>query len=61
MVLLCSQQGLGCLVILGWMWGINLYVWSTFRINYLYIFELDPRVTLNYKVSPARNTRTWSR
>jgi hypothetical protein len=45
-----ALQGLGCFVILGWLWGINLYVFNSFRINYVFIFELDPRTTMSYKV-----------
>ena len=26
-----------------WFWGIAVYVWNRFRINYIYLFEFDPR------------------
>jgi hypothetical protein len=42
-------QGMGCFVLLGWLWGVNLYIWSAFRINYIYIFELDPRFHMSHK------------
>lgn len=41
-------RGMGCLVLLMWLWGSSLYVWRSARINYRYIFELDPRSTKDY-------------
>jgi hypothetical protein len=41
-------RGLGCLILLNWLWGINLFVWNKFKINYLFLLELDPRYTKNY-------------
>ncbi|KAL3772850.1 hypothetical protein ACHAWO_002680 [Cyclotella atomus] len=26
-----------------WFWGISVYIWSRYRINYIYLFEFDPR------------------
>lgn len=26
-----------------WFWGFAVYVWNRFRINYIYLFEFDPR------------------
>ena len=26
-----------------WFWGMSVYVWSRYRINYIYLFEFDPR------------------
>jgi len=26
-----------------WFWGVSVYVWSRYRINYIYLFEFDPR------------------
>lgn len=39
---------MGCLVLIMWCWGVSLYVWSTARINYLYMFELSPTRTMTY-------------
>lgn len=32
---------LGCFVLLQWLWGVNLLVWRRYRINHLYILDLD--------------------
>ena len=26
-----------------WFWGMSVYVWTRYRINYIYLFEFDPR------------------
>ena len=26
-----------------WFWGMAVYVWTRFRINYIYLFDFDPR------------------
>jgi len=26
-----------------WFWGVAVYVWTRYRINYIYLFEFDPR------------------
>ncbi|DBA02069.1 TPA: hypothetical protein N0F65_000316 [Lagenidium giganteum] len=41
-------RGIGCLLLLHWLLGVSLYVWRSARINYRYIFELDPRTTQQY-------------
>uniref|UniRef100_K3WSV9 SPX domain-containing protein n=1 Tax=Globisporangium ultimum (strain ATCC 200006 / CBS 805.95 / DAOM BR144) TaxID=431595 RepID=K3WSV9_GLOUD len=41
-------RGIGCLLLLHWLVGLSLYVWRLARINYRYIFELDPRNTQQY-------------
>jgi hypothetical protein len=28
-------------LLLGWFWGCCVWIWSKFRINYVYIFEMD--------------------
>ena len=35
----------GCfgLVAWHWFWGMSVYVWTRYRINYIYLFEFDPR------------------
>eukprot|EP00727_Mastigamoeba_balamuthi_P008959 m51a1_g4686 hypothetical protein (482) ;mRNA; r:180431-182731 len=34
---------LGLAILLVWMWGIDLAVWTWHRINYVYVFEYDSR------------------
>jgi hypothetical protein len=46
-------RGMGSLVVWLWLWGVCLYVWNHARINYLFMFELDPRITATY-------TEVWS-
>lgn len=38
-------RGCGCLVLLGWCWGLNVYVWDMNRVNWRYILELHPKFT----------------
>ena len=33
----------GGMLLLHWCWGISTLVWTRFRINYIYLFEFDPR------------------
>lgn len=37
----------GCLIVLLWCWGSSLYVWRSARINYRYLFDFDPRTSLD--------------
>lgn len=37
----------GCMILASWCWGVNVHVWSTFRINYMYLLELDSNATLS--------------
>jgi hypothetical protein len=37
-------RGCGGLLLLHWFWGISVYVWTRFRINYIYLFDFDPRI-----------------
>jgi len=46
-------RGMGSLVLWLWCWGVCLYVWNHARINYLFMMELDPRITATY-------TDVWS-
>jgi hypothetical protein len=41
-------RGIGCLLLLHWLVGVSLYVWRAARINYRYIFELNPRRVQSY-------------
>ena len=33
----------GCLVLLHWFWGMSVFIWTRYRINYIYLFEFNPR------------------
>ena len=26
-----------------WFWGMSVYIWTRYRINYIYLCEFDPR------------------
>ncbi|CAI5731658.1 unnamed protein product [Hyaloperonospora brassicae] len=41
-------RGIGCLLLLHWLVGVSLYAWRAARINYRYIFELNPRRAQSY-------------
>lgn len=36
-------------IIAVWLWGCNVFVWTKKRINYIFIFGLDPRSSLDYR------------
>ena len=33
----------GGLLLIHWCWGVSTFVWNRFRINYIFLFEFDPR------------------
>ena len=37
---LTVYRATGCLIFGGWLWGLNLVIWSKHRINYTYLFEI---------------------
>jgi hypothetical protein len=37
----------GCILLLLWCWGINVYVWNKAGINYIYMFEFRPQDCLS--------------
>ncbi|GBG32248.1 Xenotropic and polytropic retrovirus receptor 1-like [Hondaea fermentalgiana] len=39
-------RGFGFFVIGLWLWSTCVYVWTTERVHYIYLFEFDPRRTL---------------
>jgi len=41
----CALAGL---LLVHWSWGIQVWVWTRSRINYIFLFELDPRHTRSY-------------
>jgi xenotropic and polytropic retrovirus receptor 1 len=38
-------RGMMSLVLALWMWGGLIYTWQSYRINYLFMLELDPKLT----------------
>jgi hypothetical protein len=38
----------GGLLLVHWFWGMSVYIWNRYRINYIFLFDFDPRI-----VSPA--------
>ncbi len=41
-------RGMGCLVLGFWLWGVTVYMWSQARVNYIYLFELNPKRQLHW-------------
>lgn len=37
----------GGILLVHWFWGISIYVFNRFRINYIYLFDFDPK-TVNF-------------
>lgn len=40
-------RGCGGLLLLQWFWGCSVYVWNRYRINYIYLFDFNPRIVLS--------------
>jgi hypothetical protein len=34
------------MILTGWCWGVNVHVWTYYRINFMHLFDLHPRFTL---------------
>ena len=34
----------GGLLLVHWFWGFSVYVWNRYRINYIFLFDFDPRI-----------------
>merc|ERR1740117_277532 len=41
-------RGIGCALVFAWMWGANIYIWERYRINFVYLLEINPRNRLSY-------------
>jgi len=41
-------RAVGLMIALVWMWGFNVFIWSRYRINHVFIFEISPRLKLNH-------------
>jgi xenotropic and polytropic retrovirus receptor 1 len=37
-------RGCGGLLLLHWFWGVSVYTWTRFRINYIFLFDLNPKI-----------------
>jgi xenotropic and polytropic retrovirus receptor 1 len=37
-------RGCGGLIVLQWCWGFSVWVWSRYRVNYIYLFDFNPSV-----------------
>jgi hypothetical protein len=37
-------RALGGLVLLHWFWGISTYVWTRYRVNYIFLFDFNPNI-----------------
>jgi xenotropic and polytropic retrovirus receptor 1 len=38
-------RGIGCLVLIPWLWASDVAVWRKLRINYMYVLDCDVRVS----------------
>ena len=36
-------RGVGLLLI-RWFWGLSVHVWNRYRVNYIFLFDFDPRI-----------------
>jgi len=36
-------RAIGGLLLIHWFWALSVFVWSRYRINYVYLFDFDPR------------------
>ena len=34
----------GGLLILQWCWSASVFIWTRYRVNYIYLFDFDPRI-----------------
>uniref|UniRef100_A0A7S3AA35 EXS domain-containing protein n=1 Tax=Rhodosorus marinus TaxID=101924 RepID=A0A7S3AA35_9RHOD len=46
-------RGISSFIMVQWAWAISCYVWSRYRINYIYMFQLDPGILPNVEESFA--------
>lgn len=54
--IICS--GIGCMILLLWMFGINLYIWDKYRINYYYLFDIDEKYISSSTSSQSQSSST---
>jgi hypothetical protein len=41
-ILMCYRM-MAMICLLVWGWGVDMYIWAKYRVNYVFIFEFDPR------------------
>ena len=34
----------GGLLLLQWFWGCSVFIWTRYRVNYIYLFDFNPRI-----------------
>ena len=34
----------GGLLLLQWLWGCSVFMWTRYRVNYIFLFDFNPRV-----------------
>lgn len=34
----------GGILLLQWFWGCSVFIWTRYRINYIYLFDFNPRI-----------------
>jgi hypothetical protein len=52
-------RGVGCAIFGLWLWGLALYVWTQNRINWMYLFQLDPARTWGH-LDWWQHAATWT-
>lgn len=40
-------RGCGGLLLLQWFWGCSVWVWSRYRVNYIFLFDFNPNIVLS--------------
>eukprot|EP01083_Nonionella_stella_P181242 648483_1 len=43
-----AYRCVGCFLFFLWLWSADVYIWSKYRINYVFIFEFEPRTRLTF-------------
>jgi len=39
----------GLVVLMLWLWGVDMWIWTKYRINYAFIFEFNMRSHIEYQ------------
>ena len=37
-------RGCGGLLLVHWFWAISVFIWRRYRINYIYLFDFNPKI-----------------
>lgn len=46
---LIMYRMLAMAVLMTWYWGFDMWVWTKYRVNYVFIFEFNPRSHVRYQ------------